>query len=130
MTVSGVVLVTGGTGFLGTQVCLRLVQDTDMSIVAFVRASDHEAAELRLRRAWHDWPELEAQVGDRVKVLAADISAERFALTEEEYGQLVGTLTHIIHSAADMRLEGQSPGALWFLQAASGLMNISAVVGS
>ena len=102
---SGVVLVTGGTGFLGTQVCLRLVRDTDMSIVAFVRASDHEAAGLRLRRAWHDWPELEAQVGDRVKGLAADISAERFSLTEEEYGQLVGTLTHIIHSAADMRLD-------------------------
>jgi long-chain acyl-CoA synthetase len=44
-------------------------------------------------------------VGHRVQALAADISAERFALTEEEYGQLVGTLTHIIHSAADMRLD-------------------------
>ena len=106
MTVSGVVLVTGGTGFLGTQVCLHLLQDTDMSIVAIVRASDHEAAELRLRRAWYDWPELEAQVGERVKGLAADISAERLGLTEEEYGGLVTTLTHIIHSAADMRLDG------------------------
>jgi long-chain acyl-CoA synthetase len=106
VNISGVVLITGGTGFLGTQVCLRLIQDTDMSIVAFVRADDHEAAELRLRRAWFDWPELEAQVGHRVRGMAADISANRFALTEEEYGQLVSTLTHIIHSAADMRLNG------------------------
>jgi len=102
---SGVVLVTGGTGFLGTQVCLRLVRDTDMSIVAFVRAPDHEAATLRLKRAWYDWPELESQVGDRVRCLAADISGERFALSEEEYARLVGSLTHIIHSAADMRLD-------------------------
>ncbi len=77
-----------------------------MSIVAFVRADDHEMAEQRLRRSWYDWPELEAEVGKRVRGLAADISAERFALTQEEYAGLVGTVTHIIHSAADMRLDG------------------------
>jgi len=104
--VSGVVLVTGGTGFLGTQVCLRLIKNTQMDIIAFVRASDHEAACIRLSRAWHDWPELEEQVGKRVKVLSTDITAERFGLTEEEYADLVGRTTHIIHSAADMRLNG------------------------
>ncbi len=106
MKLSGVVLVTGGTGFLGTQVCLRLIQETDMSIVAFVRASDHAAAELRLRRAWSDWPDLEAEVGKRVRGMAADICAKGFSLTEEDYAGLVGSLTHIIHSAADMRLDG------------------------
>ncbi len=104
--VSGVVLVTGGTGFLGTQVCLRLIKNTQMDIIAFVRASDHEAARIRLSRAWHDWPELKEQVGKRVRVLSTDISAERFGLTEEEYADLVGRTTHIIHSAADMRLNG------------------------
>ena len=102
----GVVLVTGGTGFLGTQVCLRLVQGTDASMVALVRAGDHQAAELRLRRAWFDWPELEAQVGERVRALATDICAPRLGLTQREYDELVGTVTHIIHSAADMRLDG------------------------
>ncbi len=102
--VSGVLLVTGGTGFLGAQVCLRLIQKTQMDIVALVRASDHEAASLRLSRAWYDWPELDEQIGKRVTAYAADISAERFGLTEEEYADLVGRLTHIIHSAADMRL--------------------------
>ncbi|MCK4969583.1 MAG: SDR family oxidoreductase, partial [Thermoplasmata archaeon] len=104
--VSGVVLVTGGTGFLGAQVCLRLIQKTHMDIVALVRASDHEAAGLRLSRAWYDWPELASQIGQRVTAYAADIAAERFGLSEEEYAGLVGRLTHIIHSAADMRLNG------------------------
>ena len=101
---SGVVLVTGGTGFLGTQVCLRLLHETDHSVVALVRAEDHKAAAARLKRAWYDWPKLIAQVGKRVKVLAADISEEKLGLDEAEYATLVGSLTHIIHSAADMRL--------------------------
>lgn len=104
--VSGVVLVTGGTGFLGTQMCLRLLQDTHMDIIALVRASDHEAAALRLSRAWSDWPEIEEQIGKRVRAYSADISAERLGLSDDEYAGLVGRVTHIIHSAADMRLNG------------------------
>jgi len=104
--VTGTVLITGGTGFLGTQVCLHLIEGTDMSIVALVRADDHAAAEHRLHRAWSDWPQLEAQVGHRVRAMAADITAERFGLDETEYAGLVSTVTHIIHSAADMRLDG------------------------
>jgi long-chain acyl-CoA synthetase len=104
--VSGTVLVTGGPGFLGTQVILRLVQQTDMDIVALVRAEDHGAAALRLERCWHEWPDLAAQVGGRVRVMASDITEPRLGLSKEEYGELVGGVTHIIHSAADMRLDG------------------------
>ncbi|UCC93451.1 MAG: SDR family oxidoreductase, partial [Thermoplasmata archaeon] len=104
--VSGVVLVTGGPGFLGAQVCLRLIQETDMDIVALVRARDHEAAARRIARSWYDWPDLASQVGGRVRALAADICEERLGLTEEDYGTLVATVTHVIHSAADMRLNG------------------------
>jgi long-chain acyl-CoA synthetase len=104
--VNGVVLVTGGPGFLGTQICLRLVQETDSEIVALVRAEDHEAAARRLGRCWHDWPELASQVGGRVRALAADITGPRLGLGDGEYGELVESVTHIIHSAADMRLDG------------------------
>ena len=74
---SGVVLVTGGTGFLGTQVCLRVLHETDHSIVALVRAKDHEEAARRLGRAWFDWPRLTAEIGRRVRPLASDISEDR-----------------------------------------------------
>ena len=103
---SGVVLVTGGTGFLGTQVCLRVLHETDHSIVVLVRAKDHEEAARRLGRAWYDWPRLTTEVGRRVRPLASDISEDRLGLGDEDYASLVGTVTHIIHSAADMRLNG------------------------
>jgi long-chain acyl-CoA synthetase len=104
--VSGTVLVTGAPGFLGTQVCLRLVQQTDVVIIALVRAHDEEAALQRLTRIWHEWPDLAAQVGGRVRALAADISEPKLGLTDDDYGSLVSSVTHIIHSAADMRLDG------------------------
>ena len=38
----GVVLLTGGTGFLGSQVVRGILQETDHNVVALVRARDAE----------------------------------------------------------------------------------------
>ncbi len=103
---SGVVLLTGGTGFLGTHLAHRLVRDTDHDVVALVRAIDQEAAVRRLSRAWWDHPELAGAIGDRVEVARGDVCEERLGLDEGTYGSLVGRITHIIHTAADMRLDG------------------------
>jgi long-chain acyl-CoA synthetase len=103
---SGVVLLTGGTGFLGTHLAHRLIGETDHGIVALVRAGDQEEAARRLSRAWWDFPELAGAIGDRVEVLRADVCEERLGLDEDAYRSLVGRLTHIIHTAADMRLDG------------------------
>jgi len=53
----GVVLLTGGTGFLGSQVVRGILKSTDHTVVALVRARDAEEAKQRLERAWSDWPE-------------------------------------------------------------------------
>ena len=42
----GVVLLTGGTGFLGSQVLRGIVKHTDPRVVALVRARDTQAASL------------------------------------------------------------------------------------
>ncbi|HET6813027.1 MAG TPA: SDR family oxidoreductase [Actinomycetota bacterium] len=54
----GVILLTGATGFLGTQVARRLLERTDHDLVALVQAPDQATARRRLLRAWWDWPEL------------------------------------------------------------------------
>ncbi len=100
----GTVLLTGATGFLGAHIALRLVKETDHSIAALVRAEDKEAALRRLSRAWWDWPELIQTLGGRVKIITGDISEPRLGLGEADYNDLVGTVTHIIHTAADLRL--------------------------
>jgi long-chain acyl-CoA synthetase len=126
------VLLTGATGFLGTQIARRLLREADLTIIALVRAENQTAAAHRLSRAWWDWPELVTALtpgvshtggrdgspppvgegdeaglrrGTRVEVLTGDVSAPRLGLDEETYSSLVGRITHIIHTAADLRVD-------------------------
>jgi len=101
---SGTVLLTGATGFLGGQIARRLLQDTDCAIVALVRAEGAEAAARRLGRVWADWPELAGAIGERVQVICGDVSKPRLGLEDEAYAALARRVTHIVHAAADLRL--------------------------
>ena len=49
------ILLTGATGFLGTELAQRLVRSPGTRIYALVRAADEAAGMLRLKEAWqHD----------------------------------------------------------------------------
>jgi long-chain acyl-CoA synthetase len=117
------VLLTGATGFLGTQVARRLVHEADLTIIALVRAESQAVATRRLTRAWWDWPELvtaltpslsptggkrdaeELRQGVRVEILLGDVSLPHLGLDEAAYSRLAGRITHIIHTAADLRID-------------------------
>ncbi|HEX9074370.1 MAG TPA: SDR family oxidoreductase, partial [Anaerolineae bacterium] len=98
------VLLTGATGFLGAQIARRLIQKADYTITALVRAEDDERARRRLSRAWWDWHELAEAIGTRVQVVCGDVSAPRLGLDAPTYDALVHEVTHIIHGAADLRV--------------------------
>jgi long-chain acyl-CoA synthetase len=98
------ILLTGATGFLGGEVARRLLQDTNCTLVALVRGAGAEAAARRLERAWSDWPELAGAIGGRVRVLCGDVALPHLGLDDETYAELVGQVTHIVHVAADLRL--------------------------
>ena len=98
------VLLTGATGFLGAQIARRLIQEDDCTIVALVRAEDHDSALRRLSRAWWDWRELAEAIGTRVRVVCGDVAAPRLGLDAPTYDALAREVTHIVHSAADLRL--------------------------
>ena len=102
------ILLTGATGFLGAQIARRLLGETDLTVIALVRAESQAAAAHRLSRAWWDWPELAAALtqGVRVEVLPGDVTLPRLGLDEAEYSRLATRITHIIHSAADLRFDG------------------------
>jgi long-chain acyl-CoA synthetase len=103
---NGGILITGATGFLGTQVALRLLRDTEHRLLALVRAPDRESAEARLARAWWDWPKLVEAVGGRIEALPGDVSLPHLGLDPQTWKRLAGSLTHVVHTAADLRLEG------------------------
>ena len=95
------VLITGGTGFLGTQLTKQLYYTTDYQIIVLVRGND---AIKRLTRAWWEYPELLDGINDRILVYNGDITCEQLDLSEVDYKELICNVTHIIHTAADLRL--------------------------
>ena len=100
----GAILLTGASGFLGAQVARRLLASTDYTVYALIRAEDVESASHRLSRAWWDWPELAGAIGNRVQVLVGDVTQPRLGLGEDGWAGLVAAVTHIIHTAADLRV--------------------------
>jgi long-chain acyl-CoA synthetase len=103
---NGTILLTGATGFIGTQIARRLILASDARIVAFVHADTREDALRALKRAWWDWPELVDAIGRRVEALAGDVVAPDLGLDPASYADLTRRITHVIHTAADLRLDG------------------------
>ncbi len=101
---SETVLLTGAAGFLGAQIARRLIQKPDCTVIALVRAPDLDSAQHRLSRAWWDWRELAEAIGTRVEVICGDVASTRLGLDAATYDRLVQLVTHIIHTAADLRM--------------------------
>ncbi len=97
------VLLTGATGFLGTQVARYLLGEKDVTILALIRAEKLEAAQRKASRNWWDWPELAGALRSRVEVVCGDIRLPQFGLSGEKYAEIAQRVTHVIHTAADWR---------------------------
>jgi len=98
------ILITGATGFLGTQVTSLILQQTEHSIIVLVRSRDLSDAKLRLERTWWDWPDMTSEIGGRIQAVNGDLCLPRLGLNDLSYEELTGTISHIIHLAADIRL--------------------------
>jgi long-chain acyl-CoA synthetase len=99
------ILITGATGFLGTQVTRFVINQTDKSVIVLVRGKDLVTAKLRLERAWWDWPELIKAMDCRICILNGDVSEHQLGLNDPDYRELTVRVSHIIHLAADIRLQ-------------------------
>jgi long-chain acyl-CoA synthetase len=100
-----VILLTGGTGFIGTHVANLLLDEQDLELVVLVMASDPQEAEHLLARAWWDLPDLGAAIGKNVYAVAGDVRSSRLGMPDDIYGDLAGRVDVIIHAAADLRLD-------------------------
>ncbi|HJS27387.1 MAG TPA: SDR family oxidoreductase, partial [Actinomycetota bacterium] len=100
-----VVLLTGGTGFLGTEVAARLLERGDLEIVSLVLADSEGEAVRRSNRGWWYQPGLRTELGARVHAIAGDVARPRLGLDPATYADLCDRVTHIVHSAADLRVD-------------------------
>jgi amino acid adenylation domain-containing protein/thioester reductase-like protein len=95
----GPVLLTGGTGFLGSYLLRRLLNSTDADIYCLVRAADRDHARRRLAAA-QQHHRLGDLPPDRVRPLAGDLSRPQLGLTATEFDDLADRLDLVVHAGA------------------------------
>lgn len=100
---SGDVLLTGATGFVGMEVMARYLERGERRIVTLVRAPDDDAATRRidavLENLFGPWG---ARYRDRVDAYAADLTAPGLGLDARRRRELADRVSMIIHSAASV----------------------------
>ena len=97
------ILLTGASGFIGTQIARYLLKDENVTILALIRGDSDEEAARKITREWWDWPELTNSLGSRTKVIRGDVSFPNLGLDESSYKKVAEETTHVIHTAADWR---------------------------
>jgi thioester reductase-like protein len=100
----GSVLITGATGFVGTEVLSRYLERSAHHVVAIVRAADDAQAAARLRAT------IDAACGDasahadRVTAVAGDLTAPRLGLGRR-WAPLAERIGMIVHGAASVAFD-------------------------
>jgi long-chain acyl-CoA synthetase len=96
-------LLTGVTGFLGTELLARQLERSDRPIIALVRADSDEAAGNRVRHVLENISGAEARAhAARVEAVAGDLTAPDLGLALSRREALAERLTTIVHSAASV----------------------------
>jgi thioester reductase-like protein len=98
----GAVLLTGATGFVGTEVLARYLERTDRHIYALVRAPDQETADERLRSCLATFFGTPDRHRDRVRAVPGDIEQEGLGLSPDARRELAAEVSDIVHAAASV----------------------------
>ena len=99
----GTLLLTGATGFVGMELLARVLEHTDLDVVALVRADDDRAAQARMDDLLETLvaPGVQPHRG-RVRALAADLETPGLGLSPLVSDRLVGMVTAVVHCAASV----------------------------
>ena len=91
------ILLTGGTGFLGTELAARLAKAEEAFVYVLVRAADHAEAAQRLRAAWQHDQSLYQAVGRQLLPMPGDFTKADLGLNAEALQALRDHVTLVIH---------------------------------
>ena len=102
---SGAVLLTGATGFLGMDALARLIERNDDQIAVLVRAQDDEGARERLKELLARLYDAPPGGAARVRAVRGDLLQGGLGLSEQDRLWLIGSVDRIIHCAASISFE-------------------------
>ncbi|KGK85078.1 thioester reductase [Desulfosporosinus sp. HMP52] len=101
---TGEILLTGATGFLGMHILKELLNNQLVKVYCIVRGADFER---RFRDLLYFYfPQAASELNQRVILVNGDITKKRFGLSSDEYQELVGNVTSVIHAAAMVKHYG------------------------
>ncbi len=95
-----VYFITGVTGFLGAEILSLLAIDHANRFYCLIRANKDKNPQQRLDGTLS---EIGFSGDDRINVVEGDIGAEKLGINEDDYKHLTKEITHIIHSAANVK---------------------------
>ncbi|MBQ8933321.1 MAG: AMP-binding protein [Lachnospiraceae bacterium] len=96
------IFLTGGTGFLGTELAAQLCRSPQTKVYILVRAETKALALHRLKSAWYPVPELYERIGTQFFPVCGDFTKAGLALGAEDAEQLRDKVTLLIHSGAEI----------------------------
>ena len=102
----GRVLLTGSTGFLGAHLLRALLSAGAARVLCLVRGGQQRLLDTLTQYFGPDW--LQSQ-RDRLEVLPGDLTRPQLGLSDETLAALTGSLSHIVHAAADVRHYAADP---------------------
>lgn len=98
--------ITGATGVVGSAFVEHLLHETSARVTLLLRPKRGESADKRLEGLFRFWdiPDSQPEKRARVGFLAGDVSEPRLGLGDADYSRLTRELTHIVHSAAVVKM--------------------------
>ncbi len=102
---SGAVLLTGATGFLGMETLARLIDRGEEQIITIVRAEDDEGARARLSGVLAQLYDAPPPGAERVHAVRGDLLQPCLGLAPRDRERIVGSVDRIIHCAASISFD-------------------------
>jgi len=99
------VLLTGATGFLGTELMARYLRHSDRTVYAIVRADDDAHAQQRIEETLADAFGSAEPFAARVRALAGDMTQPGLGLDPAVARELAQCVDEIVHGAAAVSFE-------------------------
>lgn len=96
------ILMTGGTGFLGSYLVSEIVQEENTRVYCLVRGLNEKAAKEKIvgnLKQIHRWKEV---YSDRIHILTGNLENKRLGLGEEEIEFLKKHMNVIVHNGANV----------------------------
>jgi thioester reductase-like protein len=97
--------ITGSTGVVGSAVVSELLARGSVQLQLLIRAKDQTDLDRRLSEMLRFWEiPADSDAAKQIKPFRGDITLPRFGLTDAEYEHIASTTTHVIHSAAIVKM--------------------------